>query len=200
MLSANVMYEPLDDRDQTPTAPLKPRPTGKGLPVPPILPLVAVVSIFAGLAMGYGLAPKPEASEAPNAPSVVSEAPVVSASIPTLPDPGTTASEPAGSFELPPPGGLTLAEALHALSVSFGPPANVISARVGRYPAVTPGWVWLIVVPYSDFDCDYSRTARIAAVPLETASPAPCRAVKATEMVILDYLTGDFLEDRIPAG
>jgi hypothetical protein len=96
---------------------------------------------------------------------------------------------PAATSEIPPPDGLSLAQALDALNASFGPPVDVISARVGHYPLVSDGWVWLIVVRYSTVDC----AAR-------ADPPMLCRWITTTELVILDYRTGEFLEDRIPAG
>lgn len=181
------MGDPFDELSLPPMMPLRPRPRGSGLPVPPVIPLVAVISVLLGLAMGYGLAPKPHPSASPNSPSPSSQSVAVPSANPSAYLAAVQTGPPVGTAEIPPPGGLSLAQALEAFRVSFGPPTDVISARVGRYPAVSPGWVWLIVIPYSSVAC-------------EDQLPRVCRWISTTEMVILDYRTGELLEDRIPAG
>ena len=182
------MGDPFDDLDLPPTMPLTPGSRRRGLRVPPVIPLVAVVSILVGLSVGYGFAPKSGPSGSPSPPSPSprfvafpstnpSSAPVL---VPTVP-PGTA--------EIPPPGGLNLDQALEALRVEFGPPAFVISARVGHYPAVSAGWVWMMVVPYTTVACG-----------ARADPPMACRWISTTELVILDYETGELIEDRIPAG
>jgi hypothetical protein len=188
MLASSHMDDPFDDMDLPPTAPLTPRSLGKGLPVPPVLPLIAVLSILAGLAIGYGLAPKPGPSEPPIHPSETALI-AFSSATPYADSAIVPTARPAATPEIPPPGGLSLAQALDALNVSFGSPATVISARVGHYPPVSTGWVWLIVVPYSTVDCQ-----------ARADPPMFCRWITTTELVILDYKTGEFLEDRIPSG
>ena len=49
----------LADRVLPPTTPLKPKLLGRGLPMPPVAVLVGTVGLFIGLALGYGIAPKP---------------------------------------------------------------------------------------------------------------------------------------------
>ena len=188
MLATIDMGDPFDELNLPPTMPLTPRSQGKGLPVPPVLPLMVVLSILAGLAMGYGLAPKPGPSEPPVHPSETSPIALSSA---TLRADATIVPIvlPADTPEVPPPDGLSLAQALDALNVSFGPPVGVLSARVGHYTPVSDGWVWLIVVRYSTVDCG-----------ARADPPILCRWITTTELVILDYKTGELLEDRIPAG
>jgi hypothetical protein len=196
------MYNTQDDPDFPETTPLTPRPQGKGLPVPPVMPLVAVLSILAGLALGYGLAPRAAtlASPTPRANSAKPAGPPIATPAATIPaEPkASPPGGPTGSPEIPPPGGLSLAQALEAFRVSFGPPAEIISARVARYPPVTTGWVWLIVVPYFVQECDDPALAGLPGSPRPT-TPG-CRYVPTTEMLVLDYVTGELLEDRIPAG
>jgi hypothetical protein len=195
------MYNSQDDPDFPETTPLAPRPRGKGLPVPPVIPLVAVVSILAGIALGYGLAPKAVALASPTPASQTAQPatpPIATQAATIAPAPTSSAQgEATDSREIPPPGGLSLAQALEAFRVSFGPPAEVISARVAHYPPVSSGWVWLIVVPYFTPVCDYGA---IAGLPGPGQTAPPCRYVSTTEMLVLDYVTGELLEDRIPAG
>lgn len=209
------MNEPLDDPGLPSMARLTPRPVGKGLPVPPVVPIVAVVSILAGLAMGYGLTPRPLPTTPPPDPSAAARAaasaspPAPQIAYPSLArsaDPTfVPASTAASSIEIPPSGGLSLSAALDALGASFGPRSDVLSARISRYPLVSKGWVWLIVVPYSALYCQNALAAPAApALPggpsAESVPLGDCRSISSTELVILDYKTGQFLEDRIPAG
>jgi hypothetical protein len=48
----------LGDQGLPPTTPLKPTRHGRGLPLPPLAALVWVAGVLAGLALGYGIAPK----------------------------------------------------------------------------------------------------------------------------------------------
>jgi hypothetical protein len=175
--------------------------------------MVAIVSILVGLAMGYGLAPKPQPAPPLPAPSATASAPA-SALAPQIayqslaPSADPTVA-PAGSadstIEIPPSGGLSLSQALDALGASFGPRSDVISARISRYPPVTKGWVWLIVVPYSALYCrNLPLLPAGPSVPgapsAESVPPGDCRSISSTELVVLDYKTGDFLEDRVPAA
>jgi hypothetical protein len=188
MLSTIDMGDPFDELSLSPRTPPTPGSRGRGLPVPPVIPLVAILSILVGLSVGYGFAPKSDLAKSPNPPSP-SPRLVAFESAKASAGPALVSSEPSGNAEIPPPGGLNLAQALEALGVSFGPPAYVISARAGHYPAVSQGWVWIMVVPYSTVDC------RARADP-----PMACRWISTTELIILDYETGELLEDRVPAG
>ena len=191
----------LGDQNLPPTTPLKPTLLGRGLPVPPVVVLVAVAGVLIGLALGYGIAPKPSpppASSPTTATASLVASPLQSAS----PGPSVApASAPtASAYELPPAGGLTLTEALAALNkLGFGiSPSAVISARVERYgeasPALVGGpsdeWVWAFVVrgSFQPASCGVPRP-----------SPEPCPSPATTEMIILDYGTGAYLEARSPA-
>jgi len=181
--------------DLPPTNPVRPTQLGRGLPVPPVLPVVAVVGLFLGLALGYGIAPRP-GQQPPSSPTVAGVSLVESAS----PSASLATPEPAPSaYELPPAGGLTLSEALAALdrngmSVSE---SAVVYARVERYGEATSNpfagspdeWVWAIAIrgSFEGHGCGGYL-----------ASPRPCPPAT-TEMLILDYNTGAFLESWSPA-
>jgi hypothetical protein len=209
------MNEPLDDSGLPSRVRLKPRPLGRGLPVPPVLPIVAIVSILVGLAIGYGLAPRPQPATPPATPSTPASATATASALaPQIAYPSLAQSldptvapvhSAVSALEIPPSGGLSLSQALDALGASFGPRSDVISARISRYPPVSTGWVWLIVVPYSALYCKdgppLPAGPAVPAGPLAESVPlGDCRSITSTELVILDYQTGEFLEDRIPAG
>lgn len=153
--------------------PLRPRTQGRSVPIPPLIPSVAIAGLVLGLVLGFGLAPKP--GPAPGNGSLAS----IAAYIPASAAPAVTV------LGLPPAGGLTLTEALAALKladVGTDSPSSILSARIARYGdaafGAVPGdsWVWAFVVR-------------------RTLGPAP----GASELAIFDYQTGRFLEDRIPA-
>jgi hypothetical protein len=141
------------------------------LPVPPVVALVAVVGLFAGLALGYGIAPKPGPLP-PSSTTMASVSLVESGS----PSASFATAEPTPSaYELPPAGGLTLSGAVSALdqngmSVSE---SAVIYARVERYGEATSNpfagspdeWVWAIAIrgSFEGHGCGGYRP-----------SPAPC--------------------------
>ena len=146
----------LGDQALPPTTRLRPKLLGRGLPLPPVVILVAAVGVLAGLALGYGLGSTP--GRAPASPTWVAASTAASPS-PSVSAPQSAA--PAGaptpsSYELPPAGGLTLTEALAALNrLGWGiSPAAIISARVEQYGDASPSlvdgrpdeWVLAIVV------------------------------------------------------
>lgn len=199
----------IGDRQEDPetarTTLLRPRTQGRSVPIPPVIPTVVIVSLVLGLVVGFGLASKP-------GPPPVPSVPAFAASPPASPSPpanrsvaSTPAVIPVGEaptatpFELPPTGGLTLAQALATLkgaAVGTDSPSDVISARIARYGEVASGalpadrWVWAFVVR-AFFD-----PASCGARP----SPEPCTPSATTELAIFDYQTGEFLEDRLPAS
>ena len=196
----------LGDQNLPPTTPLKPTLLGRGLPVPPVVVLVAAAGVLIGLALGYGIAPNPSPPPA-SFPTTATASPVASPLQSVSPGPSVApASAPtASAYELPPAGGLTLTEALAMLTKSgMGiSPSAVISARVERYgemPHPSLGtstrlvggsadeWVWAIVVRGT-----FPPFLWGGYQPPEPRSPAT------TEMIILDYGTGAFLETRSPA-
>lgn len=199
----------MGDRPEEPegarTTLLRPRTQGRSVPIPPLIPTVVIVSLVLGLVVGFGLASKPGPPPVPSVPAFAASPPASSAS----PANGSVASAPAvipvsgapaaTPFELPPPGGLTLAQALATLklaAVGTDSPSDVISARIGRYGDVASGalpadrWVWAFVVR-ATFDPASCGGAR--------PSPQPCPTSATAELAIFDYQTGEFLEDRLPA-
>lgn len=195
------MDDHLGGLDLPPTTPLRPTQLGRGLPVPPLVALVAVVGMFVGLALGYGIAPKPgllpsSSTTMATVSLVESASPSASLALSVAP----TAEPTSSAYELPPAGGLTLSEALAALdqngmSVSE---SAVIYARVERYGEATPNpfagspdeWVWAIVIrgSFEGHGCGGFQS-----------SPRPCPSPATTEMLILDYDTGAYLEAWSPA-
>ena len=199
----------MGDRQEEPdgarTTLLRPRTQGRSVPIPPLIPTVVIVSLVLGLVVGFGLASKPGPATVPSVPAFAASPPASSSS----PANGSVASAPAvipvsdapaaTPFELPPPGGLTLAQALATLklaAVGTDSPSDVISARIGRYGDVANGalpadrWVWAFVVR-ATFDPASCGVAR--------PSQQPCPTSATTELAIFDYQTGEFLEDRLPA-
>jgi hypothetical protein len=176
--------------------PLKPRPGGRGLPVPPILPLVAVVSILMGLSLGYRISPGPVPG-----PTATQTVHVISTAPATSPEPTLVAVvEPTGLLD-PPTGGLTLEQLLAVLA---GPgmgiaASDVIAARVDRYDLVTATatrtqqWVWVVTMRDDVMSETNGHECFTIAAPVATLQPG-CVVVETTETLILDYHTGEFLE------
>ena len=186
----------MDDRRQDLELPettrLRPASLGRGLPVPPVIPMVAVLGLVFGLALGVGLARQPEPSPAPlpSLAAVADSTPSPSAM------PSTAATNGVGrAVDAPPGAGYSLAKVLRDLQRPGAADLEIISARVGHYPAVSTEWVWLVVVPFSVDACGNHWVYG----PFPGPSLTPCDVRTTTEMFIIDYSTGAFLEDRIPA-
>jgi hypothetical protein len=195
----------LGDLELPSTAPLRPPRRGRGSVFAPLVALVAAIAVVAGIALGYGLAPKP--SPLPSASPAVTELSVVEPTSPWgSPIPSFPAAVPVPTgFEVPPPGGLTLSEAIAALNRSgttyrkFGtdvPELAVVYARVERYGdlpslvAAPDEWVWAIAVSGSF----------LASPPCgQPNTPQPCPSPPDTTMFILNYNTGAYLGDWSPA-
>jgi xanthosine utilization system XapX-like protein len=177
---------------------------GRTLPLPPVVPLVGALGVLLGVVLGSGLAPRgvPLAAPSPAAIAATSPSSKGEPSVFTGPtasplDEAVTGGSP---LELPPTGGLSLAQALEALGATGmgASPADVISARIVRYAEVSsssiaPGneWVWAIVIrgSFPPVSCGGYRLG----------SPAPCLSPAPTERIVLDYRTGAFLEATTPA-
>lgn len=187
----------LPDETLTRTTPLKPKLLGRGLPVPPGMVVVATLGVFIGLALGYGIVPKPGPAPA-SFPATATASPVAyplpsALSVASI----TPTSEPAASaYQLPPAGGLTLTEALAALAKSGFRVSEsaVISARVDRYGAVdrtldpqSDEWVWAIVI-----------RGELELWPCGNC-PSPDLTQITTSMIVLDYNTGELLGSWSPA-
>lgn len=178
-----------------PTSPLRPTQLGRGLPVPPVLAVVAAVGLFLGLALGYGIAPR-SGQQPPSSPTWAGGSRVESAA----PSASLAATEPTPSaYELPPAGGLTLSKALAAIDQNgmAVSESTLVYARVERYEEATSNpfgaspdqWVWAIAIrgSFQGHGCGGYQ-----------ASPRPCRPAT-TEMLIVDYNTGSFIESWSPA-
>jgi hypothetical protein len=184
------------------TVRLKPRPGGRGLPVPPILPLVAVVSILLGLSLGYRISPGPAPTSfaTPTFREIATAAATATApAIATAPA-LVAVAEPTGKLN-PPTGGLTLQQLLQILAgPSMGiAAADVIAARVDRYDLVTATatrtqqWVWVVTMRDDVMSETNGHECFTIVGPVATLQPG-CVVVETTETLILDYRTGEFLE------
>jgi len=190
---------------------------GRGLPVPPLVPIVAVVALLAGVSIGYGLAPKVEpaaATIAPNPTGTPTQTPV---SVPSgyitdwsMPGDSTHVYvyqiDGDGTVLLPsetlPPKGVSLAVAA-ANKTAPVDLASVVAAKVEPYYMVNPTassniWVWAIEVKLPN-------PAVCRAPVLGTLSPVegPVTVPQASDVdscaveyqtVIVDYKTGIWLE------
>lgn len=194
-----------DDLDLPETSPVAPVQLGRGLPIPPILPVVALLCLVAGLALGLGLGSKPT--------SVAVSSPPSGPTIPAITDPLPASYDPSqvpivilpeiAPTELPPGNGLSLSAALTALAKN-GPKdamvtvaaSNVVSARVVRdrqvsssYANPTDEWVWEFIVT-----SDLGSTAPCHSAFGDPAAPVLCGASSAAEVILLDYFTGTLVE------
>ena len=196
--------------------PLMPSAVGRGLPVPPLVPLVAVACLLAGLAIGYRIAPNYEASPqspTPSAPEITVSPSEVYAIWPaigpvTFPPTLPTASLPAD--------GLSMKNALSALeSLGWGlPPSTIVSLRVdlmgnvGLDTGLSPDeWVWVFVIggdsngsvmcgpvgPETTADPSASPSALVIQTDGQP-EPVDCQPMAMEMTVILDYRTGDLIE------
>lgn len=197
---------------------LRPRQAGNGLALPPLVPMVAVVFAFAGLAVGFRLgATAPAASPTTSA---VAARPTPAAERPTAAAAELTASaqvveagsgvwyvyDPASSIpglaEIPPTGGLTLKQVLAILDSgkipTTSPPAPSISSEV----------IYSRVVrlrqadPFSDPGAPNPWVWAVAITGPNLAIGGPSDATVAvetsaepsSETIVLDYRTGELIE------
>ena len=195
----------LEELDLPPTTPLRPARLGRGLPVPPVVALVAVISVLAGIALGYRFVPQPV--PLPSSSPATTEVALVASPSPSKLDAPSIAPEPSPTaYEVPPTGGLTLSEALAALNKSgtalrkLGrdvPESSVIYARAERWgpmPSLVDApeqWVWAIAISGSFV----AQPSCGGAQP----TPQPCPSQATTTMLILNYNTGAYLEAWSPA-
>jgi hypothetical protein len=164
--------------------------------VPPILPLVAVVSILLGLSLGYRISPGP----APTSTATPSAARMATAPA-TAPEPTLVAVVAPTSQPNPPTGGLTLEQLLAVLAgpgMGIAAP-DVIAARVDRFDLVTSTatrtrqWVWVVTMRDDVMSETNGHECFTIAAPVATLQPG-CVVVETTATLILDYQTGEFLE------
>jgi hypothetical protein len=193
--------------DELPIAPVQPRYVGRGLPLPPLIPMIAVICTLAGIVIGYGVAPRP-ATPLPSREAAPSSLVAASPAIESSPSPVEPDIRHLVVPDRPPANGLTLSEALAALSNSpaAAAPANIVSAEVVRFGAVANSgdapsqqWVWVFTirtttVPSGGHICVTSSpgpSPRVVACP--SAKPRP---IPITEQVILDYMDGSLILSR----
>jgi hypothetical protein len=155
--------------------------------------LVAILGVVIGLVAGAAFAPRPSSTSTPTPSALAAAGTPLASSVPS------PADEPiATTLEVPPPGGLTLTQALTALAatdVGSSSPSAVISAQVMHASDASPGfsppdrWVWVFVVQgvLAPASCGGDLQAE------------RCTISAVTEMAMFDYVTGEFLEVRLPA-
>jgi hypothetical protein len=167
--------------------------------------MIGVLGLLFGVVLGFGLAPTAAPALTPG-PTVIAEASASPTAVPSA-STGYGLAAADSTFELPPTDGLSLAKALEALTSIriLQSPSEVVSARVTRWtevwssPAAPPDvWVWAITIrSVSPFWCSGEQAVQSAG-PSTWRSPISCSG-PTTEMFVLDYLTGDFLEAISPA-
>ena len=196
---------------------LRPRQAGNGLALPPLVPMVAVVFAFAGLAVGFRLgatAPVASSTSSPAAARTTAAAAQTTAAAELTAaaqaveagsgvwyvyDP---ASSIPGLAEIPPTGGLTLKQVLAILDSgkipTTSPPApsissEVIYSRVVRLrqadPFSDPGAPnpWVWAVAITGPNLAIGGPSD-ATVAVETS------AEPSSETIVLDYRTGELIE------
>ena len=175
------MYDPRDNLETVTRIPLKPDAKGRGLPVPPLIPLVAVISLLVGLSIGSQIsvdrrptATSPVANDTPSPHVIEDPAWVAPASFEVA-----VTVPPIDEAATPPADGLPLEKALVALMTSGfrGSSSVVISATVTQLGNMGGGgagaadeWVWVFVVS-GDFG-DVAMTGSTC-----TAPPSPDSAI-----------------------
>jgi hypothetical protein len=193
------MTDPRADPDPGRTTTVRATVVGRSVPTLPVLPLVAILGVVVGLVVGAGFAPRqgPISTPTPSAVAVAAT-PLAQSLSSSIAVASPVEESTATPIEVPPPGGLTLAQALTALAttdVGSSSPSAVISARIMRASDASPGfsppdrWVWVFVVQ-----------GVLAPASCGGDFPAQrCTISAVTEMAMFDYVTGEFLEVRLPA-
>jgi hypothetical protein len=175
---------------------------GRGLALPPLSSIVAILCLAGGIMIGFEFAPRP-APAAPAGPTLtaaqVTQSTASPASTPASVEPSVSAPRIPTSIalstptETPPPDGMTLAEALSDLHMlGLGSPGEVVVARVVQISdqpllPIAPEtplheWVWEFV---------------IQGVPDCINSTGPC--FETTELIVIDYWTGALVRAVSPA-
>ena len=198
--------------------PVKARMGGRGLPVPPLVPIVAGIALMAGISIGYGLAPRVQpvaVSPEPSATATPSPSPESLPSgyeISWVTAPGDASKvyvyvvDRGGSRLVPsatlPPRGVSLAVAA-ANQVEPVDLDEVVWARVQPYSMVNPLappniWVWALDVRIaSQTLCGGpSVLPTPASTPDQTGEPIATTVTCSFEVqtVVVDYKTGIWLE------
>lgn len=200
-----------EDIDEPLVRPVKLVMKGRGLPAPPLVPLVAVLGIVLGLSLGFGFAPHP--APAPTF-APVETAVVVRPVVPEATGLALVGLPNDLLAPLPvPTDGLSLVQALGAFAEAGTgiPPHDVLSARVVQLADVsssswsapaTSQWVWAISVRRPECDgakgAGQTDAAPVPALPTQNDASGVC-AGDTTRLIILDYHTGTHLVAFDPA-
>jgi hypothetical protein len=175
---------------------LRSRMKGGGLPVPPVLPIVAAVALLLGLTLGYRLAPTstPSSSGTP-APSRSTDPTQVSLPLASERPNAVVYPLPPVTPAALPTGGVTQGQAVAAARDAWPfADADVISVQLvpaasfgGALEPASPTWVWRVEVRGSD-----SLTCQ---APAPETQPAPIQQTCSHEFVtiVVDYKAGDAL-------
>ncbi len=196
----------MDERVQLDDGPelerLKTRVDGGAFRRPPVLPIVAVIALFAGLALGVGFVPKPvEPTPAPSAaastapaatPARASEAPAIVEAT-AAPSIRHVPSLVAVATSTPPKGGTTTTQAVASAARTFGIKSqDVLSIRLVNGTSYSPaviGWVWEIIVRGPGLvQCGTRFTYP---KPAPSYSPEPIFCPDDAEIVIVDFASGE---------
>jgi hypothetical protein len=149
------------------------RMTGRTVPVPPLIPSIALIGLLFGLVVGFGMGSTFQRLTA----------------WPTTEPPTAAAASPLPTAS-PPSGGVALQSALVSLhTAGWDTGSQTVSARV------LPDWVWVFTWQDGCF-VDFGPGALVApsATPaLEATSPA------CLEAAVLDYWTGEYIFTYEPA-
>ena len=158
------------------------RMQGRSLPVPPLIPSVAVIGLLFGLVVGFSLGSVAQSLAAPG-PTLV---PVATPTLQLL-------------EVAPPTGGLTLAKALAAFeAVGYDPELGSISLRVvpgyqmEPEAPLAPAWVWVLTRQVTCTPFGKAAGAGPDATLVSTITTWPC-----LEADVIDYSTGDFLSANL---
>jgi len=160
---------------------------GRGLPVPPLIPSVAVIGLLVGLTIGFSLGSAQQSLAGPG---------------PTLLAVATpTASETTQIAEVDPPtGGLSLEEALAAFQAAgYDPTSGSVSMRVVPGDQVEPGglaapdWVWVLTRQVTCTPFGKALGAGPDAEFVSTITTWPC-----LEADVIDYATGEVVSSSLP--
>jgi hypothetical protein len=165
---------------------VRPRMQGRGLPVPPLIPSIAVIGLLVGLTIGYSLGEAVKALAAP------------------APTPLAVATPAAATTRIaevdPPSGGLSLEKAMTAFQAAgYDPTVGSVSMRVVPGDQVEPGgvaapaWVWVLTRQETCTPFGKALGAGPDAAFVSTITTWSC-----LEADVIDYRTGEFLSATVP--
>jgi hypothetical protein len=156
------------------------RMTGRTLPVPPLIPSVAIIGLLFGLVVGFGMGSTVQKLTA----------------WPTTEPPAAAAASPLPTAS-PPSGGVPLQSALVSLQTAgWDPGSQMVSARVLPGADVEPNgpsdqmpdWVWVFTWQATCFANGPVTDLSTSATPTPEATSPAC-----LEAAVLDYWTGEYI-------